>query len=133
MTEREPTIICKTTIGNENEIIGYFQLVDYHTDKSIPQLEYSLDKEHREKGIISRELPKYLKWCKENRHNKLIANTENDNEVSIYLLEKNGFIKIADFGNIICYVIDLNLKKEQLVSAMEKLEKNGYKIKRGEI
>ena len=131
MTEKEPTVICKTPIGNENEIIGYLQLVDYHTDRSIPQLEYSLDEEHRGSGIMSRELPKYLKLCKENGYTRLIANTENDNDVSIHLLEKNGFIKLAEFRNIICYVIDLKLTKEQLVVGMEKLEKSGYKIKRG--
>lgn len=131
MTEKEPKIICKTPIGNENEIIGYFQLVDYRTEYSIPQLEYSIDEEHREKGIISRELPIYLEWCKKNGYTKLIANVENDNEVSIYLLEKNGFIKLAEFEKINCYVNDLNLTKEQLVVGMEKLEKNGYKIKRG--
>ena len=133
MTEKEPTVICKTPIGNENEIIGYFQLVDYHTDRSIPQLEYSLNEKHRGNGILSRELPKYLKLCRENGYTKLIANTENDNEISIHLLEKNGFIKIAEFRNITCYVIDLNLTKEQLVIGMEKLEKSGYQIKRGGI
>lgn len=126
---KKPKIFGRINIGNKKEIIGYFQLVDYFQKKPVPQLEYSLDKEFRGQGIMKRELPKYLKFCKEYGHSKLIANVDNDNLPSVKLLESNGFILLAKFGKIHSYVVDLNFTKKQLLAGLKAMEKAGYSVK----
>lgn len=111
----KPNVWMKHTIKHKHEEIGYLQLVTYMLGKtSIPHIEYHVNEGYRNKGIMTRELPKYLKMCKKYDCSRLIAIVENDNEISIKLLERNGFIKIKDFDNHRSYIAHLDFKVEEL-------------------
>jgi len=85
--------------------IGKIQLVDYTHDRAsskirrtIPHIEYEINEDFRNRGIMSKELPKYLKWLQKYDYNELIAVVKNNNEFAAYsqrLLLKNGFVKLA--------------------------------------
>jgi RimJ/RimL family protein N-acetyltransferase len=111
----------KHIIKHKHEEIGYLQLVDYTFGKNpIPQIEYHLDEPYCNQGVMSKELPKYLKLCKarhkkygdECRSNRLVAIVENKNIISMKLLERNGFVKIKDFDNHTSYIAHLDLDIE---------------------
>ncbi|MEY3415876.1 MAG: Acetyltransferase domain, partial [Pseudomonadota bacterium] len=78
----------------------------------LPHLEYSLIEEYWNQGIMSIELPKYLKKCKRLGIPRLIALVKKDNEASIKLLEKSCFIKIATFDDAFGYVLAQDLMDE---------------------
>jgi len=83
--------------------IGKIQLVDYTRDRAshpttrtIPHIEYELNEDFRNRGIMSKELPRYLKWLQKYEYNELIAIVKNDDEFAEYskkLLLKCGFVK----------------------------------------
>jgi RimJ/RimL family protein N-acetyltransferase len=83
--------------------IGRIQLVDYTRDRAshtarrtIPHIEYELNEDFRNRGIMSKELPRYLKWLQKYEYNELISVVKNDDESAEYskrLLIKNGFVK----------------------------------------
>jgi len=83
--------------------IGKIQLVDYTRDRAvnltkrlIPHIEYTLNEDFRNRGIMSKELPRYLKCLQKYEYNELIAIVKNDDEFAEYsqkLLLKNGFVK----------------------------------------
>lgn len=118
----KPKVWMKNDIMQKRDKIGYIQLVNYELGKyPIPQIEYHLNKDYRNQGIMSRELPKYLKKCKsyhkrygqyEHPCNRMVAIVEKENIASIKLLDKNGFFKIKDFDNHYSYIaqLDLNIK-----------------------
>jgi len=117
----KPRVWMKHDIKIKREVIGYLQLVDYTLGKDpIPQIEYHLNEPYRNQGIMSKELPKYLKLCKarhkkygdECKSNRLVAIVENDNPMSMKLLERNGFVKVKDFDNHISYMAHLDLDIE---------------------
>jgi RimJ/RimL family protein N-acetyltransferase len=119
------------------EKIGYIQLVDYMLGKMcIPQIEYHLEEDYRNKGIMSKELPKYLKECKRdykkygsrfgNPTNRMIATVEKENVPSIKLLERNGFLKIKDFDNHYSYIAQLDLN----IEFVEKMAKYFYECRK---
>jgi len=76
--------------------IGRINMVSNLSGDSIPHVEYDLDPSHQGKGIMTRELGKYLKTCKKNGYNKLMAVIEKDNIASARVCEKSGFIKISE-------------------------------------
>lgn len=109
----QPKIFLKHEIFSDKykrNKIGRINLVKYLTGEAIPHIEYKINEDQRGKGIMSRELPKYLKLCKKYDFNRLIANVMPDNIASIKILERNGFIKFATMeeGSLI-YISDLNL------------------------
>lgn len=118
----KPRVWMKHDIKVKHNKIGYIQLVDYTLGKNpIPQIEYHLDEPYRNQGIMSKELPKYLKKCKsyhkayghyEHSTNRMVAIVENGNEASIKLLERNGFFKIKDFDSHTSYIAQLDLDVE---------------------
>lgn len=105
--------------------IGKIQLVDYMRDRAvrntaklnIPHIEYEMNADFRHRGIMSKELPKYLKWLQKYEYNELIAIIKNDNECAEYsqkLLLKNGFVKF-ELGSLKGYTTFLwhaKLQKE---------------------
>lgn len=105
--------------------IGRINLVNYCTgEDAIPHIEFELDEEWRNQGIMSKELPKYLKLCKKYEHSRLIAIVKPDNAASIKILEKNGFIKFGSYtDNTLVYIIDLKIFKHINVFH-EKIVKN---------
>jgi RimJ/RimL family protein N-acetyltransferase len=107
----------KTRIFNLNElrigskVIGYLRLIKQQRN-GLPHLEYSLIEEYWNQGIMSIELPKYLKKCKKLDIPRLVALVKKDNEASIKLLEKSCFIKIATFDDAFGYVLAQDLMVE---------------------
>ncbi|MEY3429240.1 MAG: Acetyltransferase domain [Pseudomonadota bacterium] len=113
----ETNSLMKTRIFNVNElrigskVIGYLRLTKQQRN-GLPHLEYSLIEEYWNQGIMSIELPKYLKKCKRLGIPRLIALVKKDNEASIKLLEKSCFIKIATFDDAFGYVLAQDLMDE---------------------
>lgn len=116
----KPRVWMKHEIKRNNKEIGYLQLVDYMLGKNpVPHIEYHVNEEYRNHGVMTKELPKYLKLCKKRYKkygddggtNRLIAIVENDNDISKKLLSANGFFKIKDFDNHSSYIayLDLNI------------------------
>lgn len=88
------------------EEVGYIQLVEH----SIAQIEYYLDEEYCNKGIMTRELKKYLNDIKDS-FPKIIALVEKENIASQKVLEKCEFILMTTSGNYFVYVNDLQADK----------------------
>jgi len=101
-------------IKEGREVIGYLQLVEYFRKGSIPHLEYKLNEECWNKGVMSKELPKYLKMIARDGYNKMLALVTPDNVASKRLLDKNGFVFVADIGGKQSYIIDLNHTKQDI-------------------
>jgi len=96
-------------VDNENkEEIGYLQLIQ--TDNlPVYELEYWLDEEYHNKGIMSARLPIYLQELKEKSIIKLMALVEEGNEASIKLLKKNNFIELCEpKEGLKCFINNLN-------------------------
>ena len=102
------------------ETIGYIQMVSYLTGKSTPHLEFAIDEAYQNQGIMSKELPKYLKRCKKYDNNQLIAVVKKDNVASRRLLEKNGFINVGNIDDNVTYIIDLRLTPEIIEAEVKK-------------
>jgi RimJ/RimL family protein N-acetyltransferase len=113
-----PKVWCKHDIQYKRRIIGYIQLVSYHTKNAPPHLEYHLEEDFRGQGIMSKEFPKYLKKFA-NHHPALIAVTETTNEISQHLLKKNGFFETVAFEGRNCYILIQNIDRVSLISVLE--------------
>lgn len=131
----KPRVWMKHDIKVKHDKIGYIQLVDYELGKKpIPQIEYHLDEVYRNQGIMTKELPKYLKNCLKHHKkygevcpvNRMVAIVEKDNEASIKLLERNGFFKIKDFDNHYSYIAQLDLN----IKLVEKMAKYFYQCRK---
>lgn len=104
------------------DYIGEIKLVSYLRGKNRPHIEFQIYndyKEYRNKGIMSKELPKYLKDCNRYGHNQLIAIVKEDNTPSIKLLEKNNFIKIGKIEDNLTYIIDLRFSKDHILKSVD--------------
>lgn len=89
------------------------QLVSYATGDSRPHIEFSLDEEYRNQGVMTQELPKYLKLCRKWEYNQLVAIVEPNNLPSMKLLEANDFFRVyKEFEGGIPYICDIKLGKE---------------------
>ncbi len=120
MTKNNNIYLEKTFTAPDNKDleIGSFMLVDYLGEESIPHIEFGIFdefKEYRNQGIVSKEIIKYLKLCKEKGYCQLIAIVKEDNLASMRILEKNDFIVVNKFEDNICYVTDLQISKEVLI------------------
>jgi RimJ/RimL family protein N-acetyltransferase len=107
---------------NKHLEIGRFILVNYFGREQLPHLEFEIFeefKEYRNRGIVSKEIVKYLKLCKKWGHNRLTAIVKDDNFASIRILEKTNFIRINQFKENVCFVIDLEFTKEKLMAMQE--------------
>ena len=94
------------SIKLDGKEVGYIQLVEH----SIAQIEYYLDEEHCNKGIMTKELRKYLDEIKDD-FPKIIAIVEEKNIASQKVLEKCEFILMTTSGNYFVYVNDLQADK----------------------
>ena len=106
----QPRIFRKKEIKHGKQVIGRINLVIYQR-QAIPHLEFELEKEFRNQGIMSKHLADYLKDCKLDNM-RLIAIVKKDNEASIKLLKKNKFIKLATFDETFGYIVAYDLTKE---------------------
>jgi RimJ/RimL family protein N-acetyltransferase len=108
-TRWQPRVFSKYIIKDKDQEIGKIFLVDYICGKSTPHIEFFLNEGYKNKGIMSREFPKFLKKMKKWEFNQALAIVKQDNIASIKILEKNGFIKIKPIEDKICYLIDLRI------------------------
>jgi RimJ/RimL family protein N-acetyltransferase len=106
----QPRVFRKREIKYDKQVIGRINLVKYQR-QGIPHIEFYLNEEFKGQGIMSKHLAKYLKDCQLDLM-RLIAIVKKDNAASIKLLEKNKFVKIAVFGNVLGYVAAFDLTKE---------------------
>jgi RimJ/RimL family protein N-acetyltransferase len=75
-------------IKDGDKVIGHIQLVGY----DVPQIEYELDEAYWNKGIMTRELKKYLKTLKLRGVSAII---EENNLASAKVLVKCGFVELS--------------------------------------
>jgi len=124
-----PRVWNKYIIQFKGKDIGYIQLVDYALGKSTPHLEYSLQEEYRNKGIMSKELRRYLKRrCKDHGTYQMIAIVDYDGvegltaaQASESLLDKNNFAQLnwnPLNPRLKAYVTDLRLDKAATMKVM---------------
>ena len=107
----QPRIFNVNELRIGKKVIGYLRLIKQQRN-GLPHLEYSLIEEYWNQGIMSIELPKYLKKCKRLDIPRLVALVKKDNEASIKLLEKSCFIKITTFDDAFGYVLAQDLMVE---------------------
>jgi RimJ/RimL family protein N-acetyltransferase len=107
----QPRIFNVNELRIGKKVIGYLRLIKQQRN-GLPHLEYSLIEEYWNQGIMSIELPKYLKKCKRLDIPRLVALVKKDNKASIKLLEKSCFIKIATFDDVFGYVLAQDLMVE---------------------
>ena len=107
----QPRIFNVNELRIGKKVIGYLRLIKQQRN-GLPHLEYSLIEEYWNQGIMSIELPKYLKKCKKLDIPRLVALVKKDNEASIKLLEKSCFIKITTFDDAFGYVLAQDLMVE---------------------
>jgi RimJ/RimL family protein N-acetyltransferase len=107
----QPRIFNVNELRIGSKVIGYIRLIKQQRN-GLPHLEYSLIEEYWNQGVMSIELPKYLKKCKRLDIPRLVALVKKDNEASIKLLEKSCFIKIATFDDAFGYVLAQDLMVE---------------------
>jgi len=120
--EYEDKVFFKKQICRDYKLIGYIQLVIYEKT-NIPYIEYKIsNKEYKNKGIMSLEIKEYLKECKNKNIIKLIAQVNKNNIASIKILEKNNFINLKQFKDILIYGFDSRFSKEQLETSKIKLK-----------
>jgi len=107
----QPRIFNVNELRIGSKVIGYIRLIKQQRN-GLPHLEYSLIEEYWNQGVMSIELPKYLKKCKKLDIPRLVALVKKDNQASIKLLEKSCFIKIATFDDAFGYVLAQDLMVE---------------------
>ena len=100
--------------------VGYIQLVQ----RQIPQIEYQLDEEYWNKGIMTRELTNYLANIKY-KFPKLLAIVEKDNLASRRVLEKCGFILMTKSGKYLIFANHLQANPERK-KVMRELIEQGF-------
>lgn len=106
MTKAKITNLHKIT--RHGKQIGRINLVKYN-NFSINHIEYDLDEKHRNKGIMSKELSKYIKAMRKEGIHKFFAVIERDNEASIKLVEKNKFIRFSISEDFYYYLATYDL------------------------
>jgi RimJ/RimL family protein N-acetyltransferase len=107
----KPRIFCKYEIKTKHESIGIIKLVKYHKS-SLPHIEFSVDDDFQNMGVMSQELPKYLKKINQQGIFRAMAIVEKDNKASMRVLEKSGFIKFADLTETFAYIIAMDIVNE---------------------
>jgi len=95
--------------------VGYIQIIE----RTIPHVEYYLDEEYWNKGIMTKELKAYLKTIK-NKFPKLLAIVDNWNLASKKVLEKCGFILMTQSEKYFIFVNDLqaNFEKKKIMKEL---------------
>jgi RimJ/RimL family protein N-acetyltransferase len=119
----EPKILKKVTLHDTlnydaREEIGYIQLLEYLEESKFPQLEFHLNEEYRNKGIMTIELKKFLEAIKE-EYPHIIAIVKEDNLASVRVLDKLGFVRFVILGDNHCYLTDLRQTKETVEAFVE--------------
>ena len=115
-TKARPMYIKNITENKKN--IGYIHIVKYNLGKnSVPHLEYHLDEAYRGKGIMQKELSKYLKNFPKYEYflgDKLVAVVLKTNNASIHLLEKMNFAYFNEVEDFLSYVWSSKFSLKQI-------------------
>jgi RimJ/RimL family protein N-acetyltransferase len=82
-------------------------------------LQYDIEPEYRNQGVMSHELPLFLQECRDKGFNQICAMVKKDNLPSIKLLEKNGFVEFERFRDTFTYIIDLRVNKEETLEMIK--------------
>jgi RimJ/RimL family protein N-acetyltransferase len=96
------------SIKRDNKEIGRIQIIN----GSLPQIEYDLDDEYRNQGIMTLELKNYLESVKD-KFPVLSAIVKKDNFASQRVLLKNGFMRFTELRDYFVYLNDLKASKEK--------------------
>ena len=107
-------ILMQKTIRQDGKDIGDIRLLTYPNMYKIPYIQYVIDAEYRNQGIMSRELPVFLKACKKHSYHQICAMVQDDNIASIKLLTKNNFVEYTKIRNVTTYLTDLRLDMKTL-------------------
>lgn len=107
-------ILMQKTITQDDKDIGDIRLLTYSNMDKFPYIQYGIDAEYRNQGIMSREFKIFLKACKKHSYHQICAMVQDDNIASIRLLTKNNFVEFRKIRNIITYLTDLRLDKQKL-------------------
>jgi len=91
------------------ERCGYLQTIRTKGFKAV-EIEYFLDENQRRKGIMTVYLPIYLQQLEREGIKNITAHVKETNYASKKLLEKNGFIKISQFGNVEIFLYVAGMK-----------------------
>lgn len=83
------------SIIRDKKEVGKIQILNYYSSGS-PQLEYDLDKEYWNKGIMTQELQEYIEQIKD-YYKCLVAIVRENNFASMRVLEKVGFSDFPAF------------------------------------
>ena len=102
------------TITQDGNDIGDIRLLTYPNMYKIPYIQYVIDAEYRNQGIMSRELPMFIKACKRHSYHQICAMAQDDNLPSIKLLTKNNFVEYKKIRNIVTYLTDLRFDAQQI-------------------
>jgi RimJ/RimL family protein N-acetyltransferase len=114
------------------KITNYFQIkkdgkeigrVNLVCNGQYPQIEYDLNEEYWNQGIMTKAVKEYLQIIK-NKFPKIIALVKDKNHASQKVLEKNGFVKVTTFNATLTYIIDLEASEEKQ-KIMRELIKSG--------
>ena len=104
--------LLEKVITQDDKEIGNICILQY-PEINRWSLQYEVDPEYRNQGVMSRELPLFLQECKDKGFNQIVAMVKKDNLPSIKLLEKNGFVEFKTINDTITYIIDLRVNKEE--------------------
>jgi RimJ/RimL family protein N-acetyltransferase len=121
--ESNPIRIQTHEILKNNTKIGYINLVWYTYGRhSIPHLEYFLEEEYRNQGIMFRALKKYFKSIKKNNliNEKIIAVVNKNNLKSINILKYLKFIFIEEVDGCFVFIYSSKYTKQHLKNIIKK-------------
>ena len=107
-------ILMQKTITQDGNDIGDIRLLTYSNMDKFPFIQYVIYDEYRNQGIMSRELPVFLKACKKHSYHQICAMVQDDNIASIKLLTKNNFVEYKKIRNIVTYLTDLRFDAQQI-------------------
>lgn len=95
------------TIRVKSKEIGYIHMC-YYDSLQIPAIEYEINKEYRNKGIMTKAVMKYIECLKKEGLKYLCAVVEKNNEASKKVLKKNNFYLLSKTQNYCHFVCCLD-------------------------
>jgi len=94
------------TSADSNEFLGTICLWGFDSERLQMEIGYELLPVHEGKGIMREALSKMIEHAfRVMGLRRIVAGLHRDNKRSIRLLEKNGFLKESEDGNIVEYVL----------------------------
>ena len=125
----KPHVFCIKFIKYQGKTVGYIHLVKYNYGKdAVPHIEYAVDAEYQNKGLLQAHLSKYLKEMKKNEKtslalgfgpgDKLIAVAAKGNTASIHILEKFNFVFVKEVEGYCTFVYSSKFSMKQISDAV---------------